>query len=135
MLYDDDEITIDRESNIEPSYMPLTMHAWKAFVKYRHDVKHLDFEKRMSDACYKVYRALDERDRALIRYYGRKKSERMEDEPYYAEFRSDMKEAKIRYHWLNYQLAVTAGIIGPYATIEPPQHRTKTERNEDNEPD
>lgn len=132
MLYDTDEVVMDRESNYEPSYMPLTMHAWKAFVKYRHCKKDLDFEKRMAKACNKVYRTLDERDRALIRYYGSRKSERMEDDPYYAEIRSDLKEAKTRYHYLNYLLAVSAGLISQYGTIEPPQHKTTYRKEVDN---
>lgn len=132
MLYEEDVI-IDRESNYEPSYMPLTMHAWKAFVKYRHCTKDLDFEKRMAKACYKLYRTLDERDRAIIKYYGSRKAERTENAPYYDDIRSDLKEAKTRYHWLNYQLAISAGLISPYGTIEPPQHKTKIERKNDNE--
>jgi hypothetical protein len=131
-MYDDDEVVIDFESNYEPSYMPLTQHSWKAFMKYRHCTKDMDFEKRMSKACYTLYRTLDERDRTLIRYYASSKAERMENDQYYAEIRADLKEAKVRYHWLNYQLAISAGLISPYGTIEPPQHKTTNRKEDDN---
>ena len=121
------------------SYMALTSFAWRHFIKYGKDNPDKAGKDKIDLACIRLFARLEQSDRDLLEFYGvRNETNSYILSGYAYETGQSSREINTRFRWLCYKLAVEAGLINPFAWIEPPQHYTppptpKKKGNDENE--